>query len=103
MDYHPFVRSVIDALNSAKVPYMLVGALSSNAYGITRSSRHAYSVVELANRRVSEIMQLLSDEFRLNPHVAFESVTGTYRHIVHIVDSPFKVEFFRLGKDAHDQ
>ena len=59
--------------------------------------------MELKDRRVSEIVRHLGPEFRLDPQVAFESVTGTYRHILEVLGTPFKVEFFRLGNDEHDQ
>jgi hypothetical protein len=103
MDYYPYVRSVIDALIQASVDYMVVGALSSNVYGVTRSTRDADIVVELTNRRVSEISKFLGPEFVLDPQVAFDSVTGSYRHIFSLTDSTFKVELFRLTSDPHDR
>jgi hypothetical protein len=103
MDYYPIVRSVLDAINQAEVPYMVVGALSSNIYGVMRSTNDADIVVELGNRRVSEIVRHLSENFVLDPQIAFDSVTGSYRHIISVKDSHFKVELFRLSQDAHDQ
>jgi hypothetical protein len=41
MDYHPPVRSVLDALDKANVPYMIVGALSANVYGVMRATNDA--------------------------------------------------------------
>ena len=35
------VAAFIDALNAAGFPHMLVGSLSSNAYGIERSTKDA--------------------------------------------------------------
>lgn len=102
MDYYPCVGSVIDALNQAHVDYMLVGALSSNIYGVTRSTQDADIVVEMANRRVSEIAKFLGKEFVLDPQIAFDSVTGSYRHIFSLAGDTFKVELFRLTADPHD-
>ena len=39
---------LIDALENEDVPYMLVGALSSNLYGVPRATNDADLVVEFA-------------------------------------------------------
>ncbi|WP_254507444.1 hypothetical protein [Anatilimnocola floriformis] len=102
MDYYPIVRSVLDAIDAAQVTYMIVGALSANIHGVMRATNDADIVVELADRRVSEITRHLGPEFVLDPQIAFDSVTGSYRHILTLRNSHFKVELFRLSKDAHD-
>ena len=38
---------VVDALNSGKIPFMLVGGFSSNYYGVPRSTKDADFVVQL--------------------------------------------------------
>lgn len=42
-------RAMIDALNAAGVPYLLVGSFSSSYYGIPRSTRDADFVIELGS------------------------------------------------------
>jgi hypothetical protein len=35
--------------------------------------------------------------------MSFETVTMTTRHVLDVVDSPFKIELFHLSDDPHDQ
>jgi hypothetical protein len=35
--------------------------------------------------------------------MSFETITGTYRHILRHSESAFKVELFMLSQDAHDR
>jgi hypothetical protein len=95
--------AAIEALEELRIPYMLVGSLSSNAYGIARSTKDADIVVELGAASITDLVRKLGPEFRLDPQISFETVTGTTRHVVQLTDTPFTIEFFRLSNDAHDQ
>jgi len=96
------ILAVIDVLESRGVPYMLVGSLSSNAYGIARSTKDADFVVELASHSLPDIVRQLGPGFRLDPQISFETITGTTRHVVKVADTSFTIEFFRLSADPHD-
>jgi hypothetical protein len=95
--------AVVDALESLQIPYMLVGSLSSNAYGIGRSTKDADFVVELSGRPVAALIQRLGPAFRLDPQMSFETVTMTTRHIIAVEEIPFTIELFHLSDDPHDQ
>jgi hypothetical protein len=97
------VKAVIRALEELSVPYMLVGSFSSNFYGIPRSTHDADFVVCLENRSIRELSDRLGPGFVLDPQTTFESVTGTYRHIIQVNELPFTVEVFLLSDDPHDQ
>jgi hypothetical protein len=94
--------AVIEALDHVGVPYMLVGSFSSNAYGVVRATKDADIVVAWQGRSVSSVMKNLGSEFRLDPQMQFESVTGTIRSIIEVESIPFRVELFRLSDDPHD-
>jgi len=94
--------AVIEALDRVGVPYMLVGSFSSNAYGVVRATKDADIVVAWKGRSVSAVMKKLGPEFRLDPQMQFESVTGTIRSIIEVESIPFRVELFRLSDDPHD-
>ena len=94
---------VVDALTEANVPYMLVGSLSSNYYGVIRATKDADFVVDLANRQFTDISQRLKPHFRVDPQLTFESVTMTTRRIIDVADNSFRVELFQLSDDEHDQ
>ncbi len=95
--------AVIDLLETRGVPYMLVGSLSSNAYGIARSTEDADIVVELGSHSLPDIVRQLGPGFCLDPQLGFETITGTTSHLLRISDIPFTIEFFRLSADPHDQ
>lgn len=95
-------RKVIDTLESNGIPYMLVGAFSSNYYGVPRSTKDADFVVEFKGVSVGDLVKQLGPEFRLDLQMRFETVTGTSRHVIEVLNSTFLVEMFHLSQDPHD-
>ena len=97
------VCAMLDALNAADVPYMLVGSFSSNAYGEARSTKDADFVVQLAPEKRHAVFQALPDDFAVDSQALFETVTGHTRQIVRVPSIPFEIELFDLSTDAFDQ
>lgn len=95
--------AVIQAIEALEVPYMLVGSLSSSYYGMPRSTQDADLVLHLGDTSIRAVAERLGPAFRLDPQMSFETVTGTYRYVLEVVDSLFKIELFLLGDDPHDQ
>src|SRR5262249_53200468 len=80
MNGNEVTLAVIDALEALSIPYMLVGSLSSNVYGVERSTHDADFVVQISNRSVRDITNRLGPSFRLDQQSSFETVTLTLRH-----------------------
>lgn len=97
------VLAAIDALDAAGVPYMLVGSFSRNVYSFERSTRDADFVIELGETSIAAVARQLGPALRLDPQMSFETVTGTIRHEITVLDTPFTIEFFQLGQDPHDR
>lgn len=97
------VLAVIGALETLKVPYMLVGSLASNFYGVPRATEDADFVIELGGTTLAAVADALGPEFRVDRQVSFETITMTTRHLVELPSCAFTVELFRLSDDAHDQ
>jgi hypothetical protein len=97
------ILAVIDGLEALQIPYMLVGSISSSAYGIARSSKDADVVVELGARSIRALADRLGKSFRLDPQMSFETVTMTTRHVIEVSEVPFTIELFHLSDDEHDQ
>ena len=95
--------AVVSALEAANLPYMVVGSLSSNAYGISRATKDADLVVIAKSSELLAIIRSLGPEFRMDPQLSLESVTGTTRSIVELPANGFSIELFRLSNDPHDQ
>ena len=94
---------LVDALESASIPYMIVGALSSSLYGIARSTYDADFVVSASPRDLQRFLQALDDDFIREPQLSFEMKTGTTRQLIRVRDSSFTIELFRLSQDPFDQ
>jgi hypothetical protein len=103
MEAESLTLEVIDVIEREQIPYMLVGSFSSNLFGVPRSTKDLDVVVELGSRSIHDIARHLDARFHLPPQMAFESVTGTARHIIDVQGTQFKIEIFRLSGDAHDQ
>jgi hypothetical protein len=103
MNIDDVTLKVIDALNAAALPHLLVGAFSSNLYGIPRSTKDADFVVQAESREVDRLHALLKGDFELDPQLKFETNTGTFKQELTFRNTPFKVEVFFLSKDSFDQ
>lgn len=96
--------SVIDALESSQIDYMLVGACSANAYGVGRSTNDADFVVSLDVDQLKELQSKLGSDFKFDRQLQLEAFTGSYRNVVTYLPTNFKIELFRLNKqDEHHQ
>ena len=97
------VLAVLDALDAAAIPYMIVGSLASNFHGVPRSTRDADFVVQLSPDSLQRLGASLASGLVLERQAAFEAVTGTLRHLVVLRGSPFVCELFELSDDPHDR
>ena len=97
------VFATIRALDAAGVEYMVVGSLSSNAYGFPRATQDADLVMKVDAASVSSLAKQLPEPLRLDPQMSFETVTGTNRFVVNAKRSHYKVELFLLSDDPHDR
>jgi hypothetical protein len=94
--------AVIDALDRAAIPFMIVGSLASNFHGIPRATRDADFLIQIGSSSMSVLAAALPDGLRLEPQAAFETVTGTTRYLVTLRQSPFVCELFVCSDDPHD-
>ena len=94
--------AVIDALDRAAIPFMIVGSLASNFHGIPRATRDADFLIQLGSASISDLAAALPDDLSLESQAAFEAVTGTIRYLVTLRHSPFVCELFLCGDDPHD-
>jgi len=97
------VVAVLSALDSAAIPYMIVGSLASNFHGIPRSTGDADFVVDLGPSSLDRLSAALPSEMRLGAQGAFEAVTGTTRFLIELIGTPFVCELFVRSDDAHDR
>lgn len=103
MNSNDAVVAVIDAICRANIPYMIVGSYSSNFYGVARATRDADIVIQTDGDGMHRLVGELTSTVKLDPQSSFETITGTYRYVVHVLGSTFQVELFLLSNDPFDQ
>jgi len=94
------VSEVLKALNDLDIPYMVVGSLSSNVYGIPRSTVDADFVIE-TDDRIDAIRDAIAKHFKPEPQLGFETIGMTTKHLFYNRDSSFRVELFVLSEDEY--
>jgi hypothetical protein len=97
------ISKLLEALNASGLPYMVVGSLSSNFYGESRSTKDADVVAPWEQLMAGPLSQLLGPEFSFDRQLGFETVTSTLKLKILHERTLFKVEIFGLSDDAHDQ
>ena len=95
--------AVIEALEAQGVSYMVVGSFSTNHYGIPRSTKDADFVVDSESLSFGRLSKDVGPQIVLDRQLTFETVTGTLKHELRVVEAAFKIELFHLSKDLHDQ
>ncbi len=85
------------------IPYLVVGALSYNVYGIPRSTRDADLVIDLGDRDIEGIAGRLGADFTLDPQMSFETVTASARYVLEFVPTQYKIELFLLRDEPYHQ
>lgn len=103
MSSYEALIEVIRVLQMHEIPYMLVGAFSSNAYGYPRATKDADIVIEYRQGVLTEIVASLGADFQLDPQQGIEIMTGAVRNIMTFSPTKFEIELDRLGTDPHHQ
>lgn len=94
---------VLSKLEELKIAHMLVGAFSSNAYGVIRSTNDADIVVAFGESDLTRLFKALGEGFILDRQMMLEGFTGSTRNVIRHSESGFDIELFRLGDDPHHQ
>lgn len=103
MNDNDAVAAVIAALRTHEIPYMVVGSYSCNIYGVDRATQDADFVVELGTTSLVHALEGLKSWLRVDPQIAFETVTMSRCLRATVIDSSFGIEFFLLGDDDFHQ
>lgn len=94
---------LLNLLNDAEIPYMVVGSFSSNFHGVPRSTKDADIVADLDSKSWQIIADNLPVELELDSQGFFEMVTATRKELLRVKDSLFEIEIFHLSDDPFDQ
>ena len=95
------VRRLMESLESTATKYVLVGALASNVYSISRSTKDADVVVAFEAGVLNRLLDALGPDFRFNPQMMIEVLTGSIRNEITFLPTGFLIDLFRLSDDIH--
>ena len=94
---------LIGALERLGVEYVIFGSFASNFWGEPRATRDVDIVCKPDSLDVSELAKMVESEYRFDPQMRLEGVTGTSRYVLQHRRSGFQAELFLLTLDAFDQ
>jgi len=96
------LQDCLTRLEGSRIPYMLVGSMAGNYWGVPRSTHDIDFVIEFDDDDVARIVTLFQDDFFIQE----TSVRSALRppHQFNALDnrSALKVDFFRLAGDAYE-
>jgi len=95
------VRATLRAIVPTGLDYVLVGAFATGYHAFPRSTKDADFVVAAPLGAISQIAPHFPPGFEVDPQPQMEMLTGTYRWIVRVEETEFRVEIFHLGGDPH--
>ena len=99
MTPNEIVRATLAAIIPTRLDYVLVGAFATGYYAFPRATKDADFVVAAPLGAISDI----PPTFHVDPQPQMEMLTGTYRWIVRVDGTEFRVEIFHLGGDPHHE
>ncbi|MEX0777162.1 MAG: DUF6036 family nucleotidyltransferase [Phycisphaeraceae bacterium] len=102
MDEMKAVQSLIEAMESLSVDYLVVGSLASSHYGLNRSTEDADLLIRATPEQIAQLRARTTPPWQWAPQTAFDPVTGKTRHLLHLGNSTFKAELFELEENPFD-
>lgn len=90
-------------LNAAQIPYMMVGSMASNFWGVPRSTHDIDFVVEFQLSDVPKFMKAFEEQFFIQEHSVRAALRPPYQFNALDNRSALKVDFFWVGKDEYDR
>jgi hypothetical protein len=101
MTLETLAMKVVEAVESAGVEFMVVGAMAAGAYGVPRSTRDVDLLVSVSvEGSLASVMARLESIVAFDAQVVFDTLTWGRRHVGHSLSAPpFKVELFEVFDD----
>jgi len=101
MTLETLATTVIEAVETAGVEFMVVGAMAAGAYGVPRSTRDVDLLVAVnVEGGLASVMTRLDSIVTFDRQVVFDTLTWGRRHVGHSRSPPpFKVELFEMFDD----
>ena len=101
MKQSELVAFVVEAADRSAVSCMVGGSVACMNYMIPRATKDFNLVIQIQEPQFTAFLQEVDSQFRLDPQVYVETLTGTKRHILKHRTTAFDVELFILSEDPH--
>jgi hypothetical protein len=93
----------LQRLNRAQIPYMLVGSMASNYWGVPRSTHDIDFVVEYTTDDVGRIINAFEDQFFIQESSVKAALRPPFQFNALDNRSALKVDFFGIANDSYDR
>lgn len=104
LDVTPFLTRVVEALDAAGIPFMVVGSFASSIHGIPRYTRDLDLVIDPAPAALEALLRLLSDEdCYLDRNVARAEFRRRGQFNIIDASSPWKADLIYRKNRAFDR
>lgn len=94
---------LLDILDQAAVPYMIVGSFASNLYGVPRATQDADVVVEVTASCLKRLVPLLEQGFYVSEEAAREALAWERSFNVIHYETAFKVDLIIRKNRAYSR
>lgn len=92
----------LEALESLKLTYIVVGAYSVNMYALPRATKDADVLVELTPESYRQLREAVAGRYQFDDQIQFETITGKVRYVARPVGSTYMIDLFEMADDPHD-
>lgn len=90
-------------LNQSQIPYMIVGSMASNYWGVPRSTHDIDFVVEYTAEDVERVVNTFADQFFIQESSVQAGLSPPFQFNALDNRSALKVDFFGIGDDDYDR
>jgi len=93
----------LQRLDRAQIPYMIVGSMASNYWGVPRSTHDIDFVIEYTTDDVSRIINAFEEQFFIQESSVKAALRPPFQFNALDNRSALKVDFFGIGDDHYDR
>jgi hypothetical protein len=90
-------------LNQAEIPYMIVGSMASNYWGVPRSTHDIDFVIQYTTEDIGRIVSAFEDQFFIQETSVEAALRPPFQFNALDNRSALKVDFFGIADDRYDR
>jgi hypothetical protein len=103
MTEQELLNDCLRRLNEAEIPYMIVGSMASNYWGVPRSTHDIDFVIQYTSGDVGRIVNAFADQFFIQETSVEAALRPPFQFNALDNRSALKVDFFGIADDRYDR